>query len=89
MKEHVIWYNRRDPIFLQYSRLYSGDETGKIIVHDFLNPPEKSTIQNIEDKTLEQENKSSNETADNVEDLNKNEDLINKAKKPKLNTNDM
>ena len=74
---------------LQYSRLYSGDETGKIIVHDFLNPPEKSTIQNIEDKTIEQENKSSNETADNVEDLNKNEDLINKAKKPKLNTNDM
>jgi len=70
-------------------RLYSGDETGKIIVHDFLNPPEKSTIQNIEDKTIEQENKSSNETADNVEDLNKNEDLINKAKKPKLNTNDM
>ena len=67
--------------------MFSGDETGKIIVHDYLNPPEeKSTIQISEETTSEAENKSANEIGKNPENLENPEELSNnKAKKPKLN----
>ena len=67
--------------------MFSGDETGKIIVHDYLNPPEeKFAIQISEEKTSEAENKSANEIGENPENLENPEELSNnKAKKPKLN----